>query len=382
MKRTRLLLCVIIGLWSPWIALAAQQKAIFTIADQNKIHPIAAGGTLDLQVDAKLPVNTHLYIRHLSSLSFSIVTTASAAENSGFRAEFVEFPAGRNHDQDEILEGKGAGKAGTWKLRVFEVQGRSVTNKVWPVKINITSQVCNSQTNRCYRPQTTTATIKVRVSGPKVQTSMRSASAINWLTSVADAKTKASSSGKNIYVIITAPTWCGYCKQMERYTFTDANVAKILNSGFIPLRILDDSPDLNTFRFSGYPTQILLKSDFSEITRSIPRQPADLYSFLGKYSKTSPEPGDNQTTDTQTGESFRFTVTLSGTFRKESDNNWVRITKSGEREEFTETRRGNQFIVLQSKQSKQYIALPEKGGPVYLYTEGKWQKAAGYTVDR
>jgi len=51
---------------------------------------------------------------------------------------------------------------------------------------------------------------------------------------------KAKAEGKNIFVDLTA-SWCGWCKKMEKETFTQPEVVKMVNENFVPVKVWGDS---------------------------------------------------------------------------------------------------------------------------------------------
>jgi len=52
-----------------------------------------------------------------------------------------------------------------------------------------------------------------------------------------------------LYFVDFYTSWCGYCKKMDRETFSDATVAKILNRYFYPVKF--DAEGSNTFTWKG-----------------------------------------------------------------------------------------------------------------------------------
>lgn len=73
--------------------------------------------------------------------------------------------------------------------------------------------------------------------------------------------------------------WCGWCKRMDRDTYSDAEVRKYLSSAFVPVRLNAESNQRVTykgneysyrqlasgFRVNGYPTTLFLESDGTHI---------------------------------------------------------------------------------------------------------------------
>ena len=87
--------------------------------------------------------------------------------------------------------------------------------------------------------------------------------------------------GERLYFVDFYTSWCGYCKKMDRETFSDATVAKLLNKYFYPVKFdAEGSATVNwfgkTYRpvnqgrnrqhefargLQGYPTFVLIKAD-------------------------------------------------------------------------------------------------------------------------
>lgn len=55
--------------------------------------------------------------------------------------------------------------------------------------------------------------------------------------------------GERIYFVDFYTSWCGYCKKMDRETFSDPIVAKILNKYYYPVKFNAESG--NTFSWHG-----------------------------------------------------------------------------------------------------------------------------------
>lgn len=51
---------------------------------------------------------------------------------------------------------------------------------------------------------------------------------------------KAKAEGKNIFVDLTA-SWCGWCKKMDKETFNQPEVVKMVNENFVPVKVWGDS---------------------------------------------------------------------------------------------------------------------------------------------
>ena len=88
--------------------------------------------------------------------------------------------------------------------------------------------------------------------------------------------------GTKLYFVDFYTSWCGYCKKMDRETFSDPTVAKILNKYYYPVKF--NAEGNNTFTWAGreykpasgrarahefasglrgYPTFVLFRADGS-----------------------------------------------------------------------------------------------------------------------
>lgn len=101
---------------------------------------------------------------------------------------------------------------------------------------------------------------------------------IEWL-SYDEGLARAKAEGKHVFVDFTT-SWCGWCKKMEKETFSRPDVIDLVNNNFIPVRVDGDSNnELNIegfqitekklsrseFGVRGYPTFWFLKSDGSKL---------------------------------------------------------------------------------------------------------------------
>ena len=359
-------------------------KAIFKFSGAKTVS-IASGGAAQVKVQVALPANHHLYAKHKNPLSMNILTTFAVDEKSGFAVRILKYPAGlKLKDDDYILTGKGLKKtAGTYTLEFYETKGRPVSSRAKTVKVKIRNQLCNSKTNLCYYPKKYSQNLKFRISKPrKVNLSnVKSRGGVNWINKYNDAFAKARKTGQNVFVVITAPSWCYYCKVLERDTFSKSNVQSKLNGKFIPLQILDTNNDKRKFRFSGYPTLMLASPNGKIIKKSLPRSPSSLLSTLASFEKEpggdKPEPGPDKPVVPDPGgdsEAFSFSIQVSGTFVNQGDGNWVSIGAGGARESYKEKRRDANYIILQNKKTKAFLAMPRKGGSALIWRNNRWEK--------
>lgn len=96
---------------------------------------------------------------------------------------------------------------------------------------------------------------------------------VQWI-SLSDAQNKLKSEPRAIFIDFTAD-WCGWCKVMDKNTFSDETVAKYMNENFYAVRLDYDSKTKFDFfgkqytarelgekyRVPGLPTILLVSSD-------------------------------------------------------------------------------------------------------------------------
>lgn len=75
---------------------------------------------------------------------------------------------------------------------------------------------------------------------------LTSAAQVSWHTIEEASTTKI---GSRLYFVDFYTSWCGYCKKMDRQTFTDPTVVKILNKYYYPVKF--NAEGSNTFTWKG-----------------------------------------------------------------------------------------------------------------------------------
>ena len=91
---------------------------------------------------------------------------------------------------------------------------------------------------------------------------------IEWRTSYRRAADEANRDGKRLLISITA-SWCGPCRQMKQFTFSDSRVVDLVQSNFVALKIdADEHPELVTgFGVEAYPTTFIVDPDLTILKR-------------------------------------------------------------------------------------------------------------------
>ncbi|MCB1137951.1 MAG: thioredoxin family protein, partial [Leptospiraceae bacterium] len=284
----------------------------------------------------------------------------------GFGVEIKKEPDTQKYETDYILKGKGRNQvAGTYELEIFEQKGRSAAPRIYTVPLIIKSQMCDSRTNICFRPQEFKKLLRIKIQGDKVSVNFRSTSSINWITSYDEAFQKAKASGKNVFVVITAPDWCGYCRYLERDVFSKSTVAESLNQGFVALRILDTNSDKNKFQFNGYPTMKIADSSGKIIKEGgIGRQETSFLAAIAPFAKSEEVDGP------EIIGSDSYSARLSVKFYKEG-NGWVMESPLTGKQSYEEARRDEKYIILKSAKNE-FLAIPLSGDQGFYHDGKKW----------
>jgi thioredoxin 1 len=81
---------------------------------------------------------------------------------------------------------------------------------------------------------------------------------------------KAKASRLNVFIDFEA-TWCGPCHTMDQWIWTDAEVAAMLNAGYIGVKVDADLEKalIKQFTISGYPTMVILDPSGTELRRVV-----------------------------------------------------------------------------------------------------------------
>lgn len=90
---------------------------------------------------------------------------------------------------------------------------------------------------------------------------------IEWLEWGKEAFERAKREGKPVILDIYG-VWCHWCHQIEKNTYSDINVVRMVNEKFIPVRVdTDKRPDINErYNQGGWPSTVFLTADGRIIT--------------------------------------------------------------------------------------------------------------------
>lgn len=82
---------------------------------------------------------------------------------------------------------------------------------------------------------------------------------IRWIEDPSEALAAAAQSGKPIMAYVTS-TNCGYCRKMEKETWSEPAIGRLVGQNFIPLKLLaDDHPEaVAALKVRAFPTTVLI----------------------------------------------------------------------------------------------------------------------------
>jgi len=91
-----------------------------------------------------------------------------------------------------------------------------------------------------------------------------------WGHNFTDAISKAKAENKKVFIDFETD-WCGPCKSMDEWIWTDADVADLLKTGYVGLKLDGDIEKALVKRFTvaGYPTMIVLDPAGKELWRAV-----------------------------------------------------------------------------------------------------------------
>ncbi len=104
---------------------------------------------------------------------------------------------------------------------------------------------------------------------PVAQAGAGQPTAIKWLDSFDRALKVACQENKPVFIDWTTP-WCGWCKKLERDTFSKPEIIELAQK-FVCVRLDGDREEelVRKFRVRGYPTGLFLAPDGTELFRQV-----------------------------------------------------------------------------------------------------------------
>ncbi len=96
----------------------------------------------------------------------------------------------------------------------------------------------------------------------------RTESPVVWGKELPAALTEAKASGKKVLIDFEA-TWCGPCHTMDQWVWNDAELAPLITSGFVAIKVDADLQKelVKRLKITGYPTMMVMNADGTEVKR-------------------------------------------------------------------------------------------------------------------
>ncbi len=193
---------------------------------------LTAGRSAEFFVSAQVPANHHVYLRHANAngkalpLSFSVPTT------TGFQLSETKRPKGIRVGNEFVLRGKGQFFFDLSELAMNEF------GETHAVPLAIRVQICEEgDVGICYMPVTIERKLKVRITAPEIKSRDLPDASLPWVNSHATALEAAKLKNQNVFALISDPSRCGACVQLEKKVLPDAKVNKILKTQFVLYRV-------------------------------------------------------------------------------------------------------------------------------------------------
>ena len=192
----------------------------------------------------------------------------SVLEASAAGAEKAVLSGAEARDTSRLMFVKGDGRETVLEFRSFSPDGRSVDFAIVnrPVTKESDRAPDDNLAEERPRPRTTTPVAWAR-------------GAQGFTAALATAK----ADGKKVFLDFET-TWCGPCKTMDQWIWTDAEVAALLNAGYVGVKLDGDIEKalVKRYRVDGYPTMIVVDGSGAETTRAFgSRSSKQLIAFLG-----------------------------------------------------------------------------------------------------
>jgi len=96
-----------------------------------------------------------------------------------------------------------------------------------------------------------------------------------------DAALEQAKKTKKVVMVDYYTDWCGWCKVLDKKTYTDANVGKYANSDFVSLKINAEKGEgialAKKSKVQGFPTIVFYNENGEEVHRVVGYQEADKF---------------------------------------------------------------------------------------------------------
>lgn len=182
------------------------------------------------------------------------------------------------------------------------------------------------------------------------------AQSINWELSLSEARELAQVERKNLFIFVTAGSWCRPCNWMEETTLNAQEVRELVESAYVSLKLHDYDEEHLELPVEAYPS-ILIYAPDGTLLENIrgPRAVPALEAVLVRY-QDGPGPA---------AEPLRF-ETGRGSFVYVGEGSWERRVEDRV-VRYREYDRDETFIFLESDEAPRFLALPPQGGALWQW---------------
>lgn len=201
---------------------------------------------------------------------------------------------------------------------------------------------------------------------------------INWLASYDEALAAAKSENKNIYVLITAPSWCIWCTRLEENVLSKDEFKRYINDNYIPLMLLDKvdgkrNPELDNFDFSGYPSVFLYDGQGRYIDNIYTQDPVQMLASVAKYKEARGK-FRPKLADLILPQKYTFTADGGGEYVNNGNDTWT-FNSGGDTVLYKVRSFDYRYLYLSHPSGEHIIALPMKGTDRHIanLVDEKWQ---------
>lgn len=216
------------------------------------------------------------------------------------------------------------------------------------------------------------------------------AESINWYTEYDKALEAAKEEDKNIFVLITAPSWCIWCVRLEDNVLSKEEFQENLSENYIALKLLDKidgqrNPELENFQFSGYPTVYLYDAKGGFIESVYTQNPVEMVQSLDSH-KNSEGIYKPLIKDLELPVKYTFSDNGGGEYINNHDEGktWTLKTPDGEKN-YILSRYDYSYLYLEEDADDYHvIALPMNGTDRHIahYRDGEWHWSDLSDVER
>lgn len=204
----------------------------------------------------------------------------------------------------------------------------------------------------------TIAAVLFLLSGPGIL----SAAEIDWMTDLDRALEEAAESERNLLVLVTAPSWCPTCRELDRGPLSEQAVAQWISRNFVPVRLEDSNPQHTRLDVPSMPSMLVLdRSGAPLAVRSGVPTAEELSRWLAEQSVVL------------TG---RRVVIGEGLFHERSEASWE-LYREGEKSVLNRYDQDDRFVYLRASESSEVyyaVSRDSEAAFVWSHSEEAWQR--------